>query len=69
MRDSDKVRVINGKNNGKIGKIIAAAPRGQPQDVTHGQDITTEGEPKYWVVEFEDGKQDVLEEKDLENLH
>lgn len=66
MREGLRVRVISGEHKGKTGKAIGPVPMSQVQHLAEGQDISMEGAKTFWVIEFEDGKQDLLEESNLE---
>ncbi len=66
MKQGDRVRVISGEHRGEIGKAIGSMQMSQVQHLVEGQDISMEGAKNLWVIEFEDGKQDVLEEGNLE---
>ena len=70
MKVGDKVRVISGKNKGKIGTISGFMRASQAQKVIPGKDCCNmEGAKTSWKIVFEDGSQDLIEEKDLEIIN
>lgn len=66
MRTGDRVCIKSGENKGKVGKAIGPISMSQVQELSPGKDISMEGAKTFWVVEFDDGKQDFLEESALE---
>ncbi len=66
MREGMRVRVISGEHKEKTGEIIGPVQMSQVQHLADGQDISMEGAKTFWVIELEDGEQDVLEESNLE---
>lgn len=65
-KEGEKVRVLGGENKDKIGEVIGAIPISQVQELSDGNDISMEGANTFWLIEFEDGKQDIIEANMLE---
>ena len=64
----NKVRIKSGNNEGKNGIVISLVPMGQAQHLTDGQEISAEGSIKLYLIEFENGDQDILGENSLETI-
>ncbi len=56
MQVGDKIRVIKGEHEGKIGEVIG---RYQAQGLERLRDADFSG---LWYIEFEDGSQDIIQE-------
>jgi len=62
MRENDRVQVISGEHKGKTGHVIGPwIATGIGTVKVNDEDIKDR-----YFVEFEDGSQDILEEKELE---
>ena len=60
MQARDKIRVIKGEHEGKIGEVIG---KYQAQGLERLRDEDFSG---LWYIEFEDGNQDIIQEALME---
>ena len=66
MEKGDKVRVIRGEHEGKVGKVERSLRTSQFQILASGRGISMEVVKTLWVIKFENKEQEALEETDIE---
>jgi ribosomal protein L24 len=67
MKYGDRVKVIRGEYEGKIGTVLGPIPWNQYEDLVTGRDISTGAVSYKWSIQLDDGnKQTSLEDNDIE---